>query len=103
MPRDRPGPGRHPPASWPRVAARRLARRPTDVALAAVAALVAALVFSVAGEFFPYHSINHDEGVYLQHSAMLLEGKLWLEPPVPDTVRPWFEPQPALEEHRGLL
>jgi len=65
-------------------------RRPADAALAAVAALVAALVFSVAGEFFPYHSINHDEGVYLQQAAMLLEGELWLEPPVSDAVRPWF-------------
>ena len=90
MARERPGPGRHPPASWPRVAARRAARRPADTALAAVAALAAALVFFVAHEFFPYHSINHDEGVYLQQAAMLLEGRLWLEPPVPDAVRPWF-------------
>ena len=90
MPRERPGSGRHPPASWPRVAARRVTRRPADAALAGVAALAAALVFFVAHEFFPYHSINHDEGVYLQQAAMLLEGKLWLEPPVPDAVRPWF-------------
>jgi hypothetical protein len=77
-----------------RNAARRLARtlpgRPADVALAVIALFVGGLVLSVAHELFPYHSLNHDEGVYLQQAAMLLEGKLALEPPVPEAVRPWF-------------
>jgi hypothetical protein len=67
-----------------------LANRPADAALAVVALLVGVLVFVVAHELFPYHSLNHDEGVYLQQAAMLLEGKLTLTPPVPEAVRPWF-------------
>jgi len=57
------------------------------VALAAVAAV---LVFAVSVVVFPHHSTNHDEAVYLQQAAMLLEGRLFLRPPVPDAVRPWF-------------
>jgi hypothetical protein len=67
-------------------------RRP-DPALAAlgVVALVAAgVAIFVSTDLFPYLSTNHDEGVYLQQAAMLLEGKLWLETPVADAVRPWF-------------
>jgi hypothetical protein len=60
-------------------------------ALAALAALVAAVaVFLVATRVFPYRSVNHDEAVYLQQAAMLLEGQLFLFPPVEDALRPWF-------------
>jgi len=55
--------------------------------LALVGGLVAA---GVATQLFPYHSPNHDEGVYLQQAAMLLDGELFLRPPVPDSFRPWF-------------
>ena len=60
-----------------------------------LAALVAALsglaVFLVAGELFPYHSANHDEGVYLQQAAMLLDGQFHLFPGgLTEAVRPWF-------------
>lgn len=55
-----------------------------------LAALAAALAVSISHEVFPYHSLNHDEGVYLQQAAMLLEGKLSVSPPVPEAVRPWF-------------
>jgi len=52
--------------------------------------LAGAVVFAVAATVFPYHSINHDEGVYLQQAAMLLEGQLFLHPPVEGVFRPWF-------------
>jgi len=68
----------------------RVAARPWDLALAAVAVLAGSVVLFVAHDLFPYHSINHDEGVYLQQAAMLLDGKLALRPPVPEAVRPWF-------------
>jgi hypothetical protein len=59
--------------------------------LAGVLAVVAGTVaLVVSTEVFPYHSLNHDEGVYLQQAAMLLEGKLVVRPPVPEAVRPWF-------------
>ncbi|MFB6233902.1 MAG: ArnT family glycosyltransferase [Halopenitus sp.] len=63
--------------------------------LAILAALVAALV---ATRVFPHHSLNHDEGVYLQQAAMLLEGQLFLQPPVDGPFRPWF----FVESQRGL-
>ncbi|MFB6157167.1 MAG: ArnT family glycosyltransferase [Haloferacaceae archaeon] len=59
-------------------------------ATAAVAALGALAVWTVANQVFPYHSLNHDEAVYLQQAAMLLEGRLFLRPPVEDAMRPWF-------------
>ncbi len=55
--------------------------------LAAVAAVVSVLV---ATRVFPYHSINHDEGVYLQQAEMLLSGKLFMQPPVDGPFHPWF-------------
>ncbi|MFT4923493.1 MAG: hypothetical protein ACI8XM_002720 [Haloarculaceae archaeon] len=55
-----------------------------------VAASAGLVVFAVAHEVFPYHTINHDEGVYLQQAAMLLEGQLTLDPPVVASFRPWF-------------
>jgi len=48
------------------------------------------LVFFLATGLFPYHSLNHDEGVYLQQAAMLLDGQLFLHPPVEGAYRPWF-------------
>jgi len=54
-------------------------------------ALVAALVsFLVATRIFPYHSINHDEGVYLQQAELLLSGTLFLQPPTDGPFHPWF-------------
>jgi len=47
-------------------------------------------VFLFATELFPYHSLNHDEAVYLQQAAMLLEGQLVLRPPVEAAFQPWF-------------
>ncbi|MFB6136481.1 MAG: glycosyltransferase family 39 protein, partial [Halobacteriaceae archaeon] len=70
-----------------RSTARRLARRAAPAALAAVAA---ALVFAVSVRLFPYHSLNHDEAVYLQQAAMLLDGRVNLYPPVRGAFRPWF-------------
>jgi len=62
----------------------------TAVGAAAVALAGAAVVWVVATDVFPYHSINHDEGVYLQQALMLLDGQLFLRPPVEDAFRPWF-------------
>ncbi|NHN58709.1 MULTISPECIES: glycosyltransferase family 39 protein [Halorussus] len=65
-------------------------RRRFRLLVTALAALAGAVVFLVATELFPYHTVNHDEGVYLQQAAMLLEGQLSLSPPVPESFRPWF-------------
>jgi len=70
-----------------RRALRRLRRRWPTLALAGVAG---GAVLAVALVLFPYHSVNHDEGVYLQQAAMLLEGRLRLHPPVDGAFRPWF-------------
>lgn len=58
-------------------------------------------IFLLAIELFPYHSSNHDEGVYLQQAAMLLDGRLYLTPGsemVREAVHPWFfvEADPGL-------
>jgi len=75
---------------------RSLAASPlAPVALAAAAAVVA---YAVSVLVFPYHSLNHDEAVYLQQAAMLLDGRLFLRPPVEDAFRPWF----FVESSRGL-
>ncbi|HKJ58060.1 MAG TPA: glycosyltransferase family 39 protein, partial [Halobacteriales archaeon] len=59
--------------------------------LAAGLALVAGVLSVAIGVYvFPYLSVNHDEAVYLQQAAMLLEGQLYLRPPVPEAFRPWF-------------
>ncbi len=69
----------------------RLRSRLTPRRLAAVLAVVAGItVFVLAHEVFPYHTSNHDEAVYLQQAAMLLEGQLTLDPPVVEPFRPWF-------------
>ncbi len=61
--------------------------RAVRVALAAFAGVV---VFVVSVVVFPYHSTNHDEAVYLQQAALLLEGQVFMRPPVPEAFRPWF-------------
>jgi hypothetical protein len=73
----------------------RLRRRWPTLAVAAVAGGV---VLAVALVLFPYLSVNHDEGVYLQQAAMLLDGQLFLRPPVDGPFRPWF----FVESDRGL-
>ncbi|MEF8783533.1 MAG: glycosyltransferase family 39 protein [Haloarculaceae archaeon] len=57
---------------------------------AALAVMAGVTVFVLAHEVFPYHTSNHDEAVYLQQAAMLLEGQLTLDPPVVEPFRPWF-------------
>jgi len=68
------------------------------LATVALAALAAAVIAFVSTQVFPYHSLNHDEGVYLQQAAMLLEGRLFLQPPVEGAFRPWF----FVESERGM-
>ena len=64
---------------------------PSETALAVGLALLGAVIsLVISTQFFPYHSVNHDEAVYLQQAAMLVEGKLFLHPPVPEAFRPWF-------------
>ena len=57
-----------------------------------LAALAAAVVFLVATELFPFHSPNHDEGVYLHQASLLLDGQLHAYPPdgLTEAFRPWF-------------
>ncbi|MFC6865189.1 ArnT family glycosyltransferase [Halomicroarcula sp. GCM10025817] len=64
-------------------------RRP-GVQAALLAAVGGVAVFALAHVVFPYHTSNHDEAVYLQQAAMLLEGQLFMDPPVTETFRPWF-------------
>jgi hypothetical protein len=59
-------------------------------AVAGLAVVAGLVVFWVATSVFPYHSFNHDEGVYLQQAMMLLEGQLFLNPPAADVFEPWF-------------
>jgi len=75
---------------WPWRGVRR--RAPDGVGLLAVGlvALGGAVALAVAVLVFPYHSVNHDEAVYLQQAAGLLRGRLFLHPPVPGAFRPWF-------------
>ena len=56
-----------------------------------LAALSGAVVLFMALVVFPYHSTNHDEGVYLMQAAMLLEGRLELQAgALAEAFRPWF-------------
>ena len=73
-------------------------RRRFRLLAAGLAGLAAATVFVVATELFPYHSINHDEGVYLQQAKLLLDGQFRLFPPVAEAFRPWF----FVEDGAGL-
>ncbi|WP_018258602.1 ArnT family glycosyltransferase [Halomicrobium katesii] len=59
-------------------------------AVAGLAVTAGIVVYGLATQVFPYHTTNHDEAVYLQQAAMLLEGRLFLDPPVTDAFRPWF-------------
>ena len=70
--------------------ATRLGIAPETLAAACLALVAAVVVFALATRLFPYHSLNHDEGVYLRQAAMLLDGKLTLRPSVPGAFRPWF-------------
>ena len=83
---------------WLREAIARVGRAASDsqrngptasyLALGAVAGIA---VFLIAVFVFPYHSVNHDEGVYLTQAAMLLEGQLTLSGgDLADVFRPWF-------------
>ncbi|QCW02978.1 glycosyltransferase family 39 protein [Natrinema pallidum] len=65
-------------------------KRRWQAAVALVAITGAVAVWLIATRTFPYHSLNHDEGVYLQQASMLLEGRLFVRPPVEDAFRPWF-------------
>ena len=65
-------------------------QEPERILAAGLALLAAALSIGIGVEVFPYLSVNHDEAVYLQQAAMLLDGTLFLEPPVPEAFRPWF-------------
>ena len=65
-------------------------RRHIHVGTATIAVVGAVAVWVISTHVFPYHSLNHDEGVYLQQAAMLLEGQVSLWPPVDDVFRPWF-------------
>jgi hypothetical protein len=56
-----------------------------------IAAVAAAFVAFVSSRVFPYHSSNHDEGVYLQHAEMLLDGRLRMPTgELTEALRPWF-------------
>ena len=64
-------------------------RRPR-IQAAAIAVLGGLVIFVLSQLVFPHHTTNHDEGVYLQQAAMLLEGQVFLQPPVDGPFRPWF-------------
>lgn len=65
-------------------------RRAGRTGTLALAVLGGLAVWSISTQVFPFHSLNHDEAVYLQQAAMLLKGQLNLWPPVEDVFRPWF-------------
>ncbi len=61
------------------------------LAAAGIALTAGVVVFAIATQVFPYHSVNHDEGVYLLQAAMLLEGQLELHAgDLAGAFRPWF-------------
>ncbi|WP_049999266.1 DUF7846 domain-containing protein [Halococcus sediminicola] len=76
----------------------RLHRHRFGLAALALALAGALVVWTLSTTVFPYLSLNHDEGVYLQQAGMLLDGQLFLEPPAPEAFRPWF----FVESERGL-
>jgi 4-amino-4-deoxy-L-arabinose transferase-like glycosyltransferase len=66
-------------------------RRRARLGAALLALLTGVVVWWLAVDLFPHHSVNDDEGVYLTQAAMLLEGHLFLYPgALSDLVRPWF-------------
>jgi hypothetical protein len=69
--------------------ARRVDRISIAAALVALSAGIS--VFVIATTVFGYHSTNHDEAVYLQQAAMLLDGQLQLYAgDLAGAFRPWF-------------
>jgi len=67
------------------------AQPPERLAAAVVAAVAGIVVFAIATVVFPYHSANHDEGVYLLQATMLLEGQLELHAgELADAFHHWF-------------
>lgn len=64
--------------------------RPSHLAPLALVLVGSLTVWTIATHVFPYHSLNHDEGVYLQQAGMLLEGQVNLWPPAEGIFRPWF-------------
>jgi len=93
-----------PPDRWRRAVDRalvpldRVLGVPKGARLAALGVVAGVAVWLIATLVFPHHSTNHDEGVYLQQAAMLLEGQLFLDPPVDVAFRPWF----FVESEAGL-
>jgi len=65
---------------------------PERLAAAVLVVAVGGVVYWLATDLFPYHSVNDDEGVYLYQAAMLLDGILFVRPgEIPwEAVRPWF-------------
>ncbi|WP_267161110.1 ArnT family glycosyltransferase [Halovenus salina] len=64
---------------------------PETIAAGALALLAGVVVFALASTVFEYHSSNHDEAVYLQQAAMLLDGQLELAAgDLAGAFRPWF-------------
>lgn len=59
-------------------------------AIAVFAVLAGIVVYVIGHEVFPYLSVNHDEGVYLQQANLLLQGKLWLTADLSKVFQPWF-------------
>ena len=54
-------------------------------------AFAGALVVAVSTQVFPHLSHNHDEAVYLQQAALLIDGGFQYHAgPIADAVRPWF-------------
>ncbi|WP_336037687.1 glycosyltransferase family 39 protein [Halobacterium yunchengense] len=78
--------------------ARVRAASPVPLAPLVLALAAAVGAYWLSTTVFPYHSSNHDEAVYLQQAAMLLEGRLFLRPPVDGAFQPWF----FVESERGL-
>jgi hypothetical protein len=59
-------------------------------ALGVIALFAAGVALFTSVELLPYHSLNHDEGVYLQQARLLLDGQLWFTTEVPDALQWWF-------------
>ncbi|WP_458188584.1 ArnT family glycosyltransferase [Haladaptatus sp. NG-WS-4] len=57
---------------------------------AAFSLFAGGVVFWLSTQYFPYLSVNHDEGVYLQQAAMLLDRQVTIHTAFPDAFRPWF-------------
>lgn len=77
-------------------------RQPRFTLLTAAIAVTAGLVVLIlAYDLFPYHSTNHDEGVYLLQAAMLTEGRLVLTPGS-EALRQAFHPWFFVESPHGL-